>query len=81
MSVAITVNDNGDILSVDWEAFLLQELENPTKRDDIAETYSYILRTKGTRWDYRKVNQAIIDKWSPTALKYIKEKAWKLVEA
>ena len=31
--------------------------------------------------DYAKVNKAIIDRWSFSALHYIKEKAWKMVRS
>lgn len=34
----------------------------------------------GLPHDWRTINQAIIDRWSRTALQRIKERAWKLVE-
>jgi len=31
-------------------------------------------------FNWGKVNQAILDRWSPAALTYIKDKAWKFAE-
>ena len=76
-AITLTINDAGEITSVDWRAFLLQELETPATRDMVAQTYSYIIRSGQT--NVREVNLAIIERWSPAGLRYIKEKAWKIV--
>lgn len=76
-AITVTLNDEGKITSVDWEAWILNEIDMPVcTRDMVAKTYSYLLR--GNEFDVRKVNLAIIERWSPAALRYIKEKAWKL---
>ncbi len=48
-------------------------------RDDVALTYAFALRQRETD-RIAEVNRAIIERWSLAALKYIKAKAWKLVE-
>jgi hypothetical protein len=47
-----------------------------TTRDDVALTYALALRTNANT-DWHKINAAIIERWSPSALEYIKRKAWK----
>ena len=47
-------------------------------RDDVALTYAFAIR-KASEVDFGTVNRLIIDRWSPAALKYIKESAWKRV--
>ena len=64
---------------VDPQGQLLREVADPRmKRDDVALTYAFALRQPG-EVDWAKVNHAIIDRWSLSALKYIKEQAWKRV--
>ncbi len=45
------------------------------KRNDVAKTYALALRSS-EQVDWRAVNQAILDRWSPHALKWIKDRAW-----
>jgi hypothetical protein len=60
------------------EAVLLQEIANKRfKRNDIALTY-YLAMRSGERVDWATVNRAIMDRWSESALRYIKTRAWKL---
>ena len=63
------------------ESVLLQECVTPgIKRDDIAITYRLAMeaeRDRNEKIDWLKVNTAIINRWSKSALKHIKEKAWK----
>lgn len=61
------------------EAALLDEIgHDEMKRNDIALTYAMAL-TSDEDIDFPKVNAAIIDRWSTSALAYIKTRAWKLV--
>ena len=56
---------------------LLENIEDKRlKRNDIAWLYAMALNsTEDTDW--KKVNYAIIDRWSMSGLKYIKELAWR----
>ena len=50
-----------------------------SKRDDIAKFYYWALRSS-EETDWKKVNEAIIKRWSHSALTYIKTLAWKKLE-
>lgn len=64
---------------VDVEGQLLREIADPEmKRADVALTYAFGLRQQD-EVDWPKVNRAIIARWSMSALKWIKERAWKHV--
>ncbi len=77
--ITITVSEQGNIMSVNWQEWILNELTLPVTRDDVAKTYSYIIQTQPERhWDISKINKAIMARWSKSALIYIKEKAWKM---
>lgn len=59
---------------------LLREIAMPEiTRDDIAETYAMAI-VSGDKTDWRKVNEAIIARWSESARDYIKKQAWEIVE-
>ena len=62
------------------EATLLREIANPKmKRLDIAKTYwwAIIAHHDGVEEiDWLKVNTAIIERWSRSALEWIKKQAW-----
>jgi hypothetical protein len=60
------------------EHLLLQEIADPKFfRNDVAQTYALALRSSDANdVDWRKVNEAIIKRWSPYALTWIKERAW-----
>ena len=45
------------------------------KRRDIAQLYAFALRSSDET-DWSRVNRAIIDRWSISALEYIKNLAW-----
>lgn len=70
---------------VDPQGTILREIADPRmKRDDVALTYAFCIR-QGGHWgnekiDYAAINKAIMDRWSLAALKYIKEKAWRIAE-
>jgi hypothetical protein len=54
---------------------LLAEIANPKmKRRDVAQTYYFALRSSHPT-DWGKVNRAIIERWSMSALVWIKESA------
>lgn len=76
--VTITINDSGNITAVDWEAWILNELEMPLKQADVAKTYSYIIQANAAHhYDIAKINTAIIKRWSKVGLRRVKEMAWK----
>ena len=51
-------------------------------RDDAAEAYAELLRTRDVDWGVWPIlNVALMDRWSVSALTYIKEKAWKIAAA
>lgn len=52
-------------------------------RDDVALTYAFALRQHptGEGFDFAAVNKAIMDRWSIAALRYIKDKAWRLARS
>lgn len=64
----------------DCEATLLAEIADPAfTRKDVAKTYALALRSSERERgliDWSKVNRAIIARWSPSALQWIKQKAW-----
>ena len=48
-------------------------------RDEVAQEYADTLRMTGVDWGgWRSFNAAILRRWSPAGLRYIKEKAWRL---
>jgi hypothetical protein len=47
-------------------------------RDDVAEAYAERLRLAGPEGGWQEFNQAILERWSMSGLRYIKEKAWKI---
>jgi len=61
------------------ETILLEIAEKKATRDDIALSYAFCLNSSENP-SFAKINRAIIDRWSRAALRYIKRKAWKLVE-
>lgn len=68
----------GRLLAVGLVIFTVIELAR--RREDVVPDYAELLldRTLGIEIDWPEVNQAIIDKWSPAGLRYIKERAYKL---
>jgi hypothetical protein len=63
------------------ESVLLMECGIPQiKRNSIAITYRFAMeaeRDGREKIDWLKVNTAIINRWSKSGLRYIKERAWK----
>jgi len=64
------------------EDTMLDELASPgVTRRMVALTYAFALcSSERDTIDWRRVNRAIIDRWSPHALHWIKTEAWKLIE-
>ena len=65
---------------MDVEQVILEEIaEKESTRDSIALTYAFCI-TSSEDIDWWMINQAIVARWSRSALIYIKKKAWKLIE-
>ena len=66
------------IVLADPEGYLLEEIANPAmRRIDVAKTYRLILASgEQDRVNWRTVNTAVIDRWSESALDWIKKFAW-----
>jgi hypothetical protein len=60
------------------ENVLLEEIgRSEFRRKDVAKTYALAIRSsENVRVDWKKVNEAIIARWSLSALEWIKERAW-----
>ena len=59
---------------------LLREIEDKTmKRKDVASTYGLAIHAErcGETVDWERVNEAIVGRWSRSALEWIKKEAWK----
>lgn len=63
------------------EQVLLDEIADPRMtRDDVLLTYALAMQSSEAV-DWRKVNEAIVARWSMSALRYVKEGAWREVRA
>lgn len=50
-------------------------------RNEMAEAYADLLQTYGADWKaWPTLNLAIMDRWSESGLRYIKDRAWKLAQ-
>lgn len=70
---------------IDPQGQILREIaDKRMTRDDVALTYAFAIRQsvarQSARVDWTLVNHAIIERWSLSALKYIKTAAWRRVE-
>ena len=66
---------------VDPEKLILEEIADPKiTRNSVALTYAFCLRQGWGTAIGREVNRAIIDRWSLSALDYIKKRAWGIYE-
>ena len=86
MVAAVARITEGEAMSVtvelaDCENTILREIaDKQFKRRSVALTYALALRSsERDRIDWRKVNEAIIARWSRSALEWIKKEAWKIV--
>ena len=72
------MNDPVRIELADPERQLLGEIADPAMtRRDVALTYGLAIRGSQDRVDWRKVNEAIVGRWSLSGLQQIKDFAWK----
>lgn len=65
-----------------FENFFLESLEIQTgDYSEFHRIYAWgIMIAPKVKFDCHKLNRAVIDKWSKTALLKIKDRAWKLLE-
>ncbi len=62
------------------EQMILREIADPKfTRDSIALTYAFCIRQRD-QVNIQIINRAIMERWSESALEYIKRKAWRRVE-
>lgn len=63
------------------EELIFRVISHPrATRDAVAGTYAILLlemRDRRAEYDWPKINAAILEKWSPSGLEYIKRSAWK----
>lgn len=72
--------NESEITKDNVEAIILQEIgDKDFTRDNIASRYAFCIASCGEA-DFEKINRTIVDRWSKSALEYIKKKAWKIVE-
>ena len=64
------------------EETILQEIADKAfTRDDVALTYAFCRDAKESQnVNFRTINEAIVKRWSLSALEYIKENAAKLID-
>ncbi len=57
---------------------ILEEIANPKiTRNVVALTFAYCIRQRDEdEIDFKKINQAILARWSLSSLDYIKKRAW-----
>lgn len=78
--ITITLDDGGRITDADFVAWIMNEItEKVYTRRDVAKTYAILIQ-KGHK-DFAEINRAILKRWSPSGLEWIKKEAWKVVEA
>ena len=78
--VTLTLNDEGKISSVDFVQWIMNEIEDKAfTRKDVAATYAILIQKGQQEWT--AINRAIIGRWSPAVLKWIKEQAWRRATA
>lgn len=71
-------DDSVRIELADPEGQLMEEIADPKMtRRQVALTYGLAIRGGCSRVDWPKVNRAIVARWSPSALEWIKAFAWK----
>lgn len=76
----MSVARRGTLQLLNAERHLLNDIaDRHQTRDDVAITYAMALGSD-EHIDWPKVNAAVVDRWSVSALEYIKGKAWKFAE-
>ncbi|HEX2879870.1 MAG TPA: hypothetical protein VHO25_10100 [Polyangiaceae bacterium] len=77
--ITITVNDAGKIADVDFVQWIMNEIEDRVyTRADVAKTYAILIQKGHT--EFLEINRAIIARWSPSALGWIKERAYRSIQ-
>lgn len=83
-SLGGVMRDNLKIYLCDCENVLLREIQDKAfKQKDIANTYALSIiseQKSDEEIDWKKVNKAIIERWSKSGLNCIKEMAWKIIK-
>jgi hypothetical protein len=75
--VTLTLNDKNEIADVDFVQWIMKEIEDKVMtRKEVASTYAILLCKPIGSDDIRKINQAILARWSPSGLRWIKERAY-----
>lgn len=59
------------------QTLLTEIADKRMKRNNVATTYALALRSSGPT-DWATVNRAIMQRWSISGLRYIKERAWRI---
>ena len=74
------ITDISKVIALVMQPSPLEVIASATQRDDVVPNYAQWIMEEddGYRQDWYAINKAIIDKWSKSALSYIKERAWKL---
>ena len=54
-------------------------MQNIMKRDDVIPVYVNLIRSTPSQSEVQEVNNFIINRWSKSALIYIKDKAWRII--
>jgi hypothetical protein len=62
---------------------IINTIENAKRRDEVVPEYADLIRrgTDVTMQQWRDVNMTIIDRWSKSAVEYIKRQAWKRIHS
>lgn len=77
--INVTIGNEGQIKNVDFVAWIFNEIEDKVyTRADVAKTYSILLQKNTAKETFVEINKAIIKRWSPSGLRWIKEQAWKI---
>ena len=74
------MDEHFEVVMCNCEVTLIQEIAMPEMtRNSLALTYAFAIRS-GEAVNWEQVNKAIIERWSRSALEYIKQRAWGIVE-
>jgi hypothetical protein len=77
--IDLKISDKGRIWSVDWVAWIMNEIEGKQfTRKDVAKTYAILIQCGHKDWTV--INEAIIKRWSGSGWQWIKTQAWKRLE-
>lgn len=76
--VDITIDNDGNIKDVNFVQWIMTEInDHAFKRAQVADTYAILIK-KGHK-DFAEINTAILKRWSPSGLLWIKTEAWKQI--